>query len=326
MEGLFENDRYKQMVDERLIDLVRGKRFNVYQYLKPFPELYHMDDPICIQYNVKQRPITSFGVAFYCAPSAKWLVVEPNFTIEFITLMKGAYTKHSLPFLMDLMYSSELQLIITDPLPNDLTDSVSKRIYQSIHDILFFTKTIQVLYETLWVDNYPLISSLARSILRKRAETGENCMQGVFPKGRASGPEKWIETAIREVHEETGIKLNFDNPEQAIDRLSSKYIPDYEGGIWEPCRLKVQEKDIDGFISKIHVTHTHSTLWGKLYRTVIWICVINEEIEEFKVTENSETRSGEWIKSEDMRSRFRVQDLFIKCDITLNKYYPYLPL
>jgi 8-oxo-dGTP pyrophosphatase MutT (NUDIX family) len=327
MDKIFEIEKFKQPFDERLIDLVRGKRFNVYEYLRPFPQMYQMVEPICVQYNTKQRPTTSFGVAFYSAISSKWLVVEPKFTIEFISLMKGSYTKHGLPFVMEMMYTSELEMTVTDPSPDDTSNSLAKRVYKEIHDKLFYTSTIHILYETLWVDNYPLISSLARSILERRKQTGEDCMQAIFPKGRACGSESWVETAIREVSEETGIKINFDNPGQAMEHLNSKYTTyDNETNVWEPCRVKIQERDIDGYISKTHVTHTHSTLQGKLYRTVLWLCVINEDVSGFQVIENSETRSGEWIRSEDMTKRFRVQELYLKCESALNKYYPYLTL
>lgn len=326
MEKYYESDKYKLPFDERLIEIVRGRKYNPYEYLKPFPQIYHAEEPICVHYNPKQKAIASFGIAFYNAVSSRWLVVEPKFTIEFISLMKGAYNKHFLPFLLDVMYSSELLLILTDPSPKDPTDSAAKRIYRNIHDKLFSTTTIHVLYETIWMDNYPLISSIAHDILSSREKTGEVCMQAVFPKGRAGSSESWIRAALREVSEETGITINFDNPSQTMDRLNGKFVLDTESNIWEPCHVKIQGEDIDGYLSKTYVSHTHSTFGGKLYRTVIWLCVINKDIEDFQVTENSETRSGEWLKDEDMRKRFRVQDLYTKCETSLNKYYPYLTL
>lgn len=281
-----------------------------------------MDEPLCVQYNPKQRPTSSFGIAFYNIAQKKWLVVEPKFTIEFITLIKGMYTTHYLPFLMDQLYDSELELILgDDPEPDD------KRVYRDIHRLMFNTDTIQILYETMWVDNYKIISSIASSILRRRREVSERCMQCVFPKGRAMGGETWAEAAIREVSEETGIQVMFDNPSHVMDRLNSRHMVEQETNIWEPCQVKFHRDAVDGYLSRLHVTHTHSTMGGKLYRTVMWICVVSlgqEEIDNFKVVENSETRLGMWLDEENMRRGFRVQDLYTKCENMLNKYYPYL--
>jgi len=322
-----EYDKYKQPFDERLIEIVRGKRYNSYDYLKKHHNLYQVDEPICVQYGSKQRPVPSFGIAFYNVSQKRWLVVEPKFTIEFISLMKGMYTIHSLPFLIDQLYDTELELILTDPNPSDIANPPEKRVYHNIHRVMFGSDTIQILYENLWVENFRLIISIASSVMERRRNKEDNCMQCIFPKGRSSGHETWAETALREVYEETGIQVMFDNPSHMIERLNSKYASDLDMNIWEPCQVKIHKKKVDGYISRLHVTHTHSTMGGKLYRTVIWICVVSlgdDEFEEFKVTDNSETRLGIWMGEEDMRKNFRVQDLYTKCETLLNKYYPYL--
>lgn len=325
---IFDQEKYKHPFDERLIEVVRGKKYNCYEYLKSHHQIYQMDEPLCVQYNPKQRPTSSFGIAFYNIAQKKWFVVEPRFTIEFITLIKGMYTTHYLPFLMDQLYDSELELIITDPDPEDVTSTPEKRVYKHIHKLMFNTDIIQILYETMWSDNYNIILSIASSILKRRRENSETCLQCVFPKGRAGGGETWAETAVREVFEETGIRVMFDNPGHVMERLNSKHTnTDQDTNIWEPCQVKFSQNVVDGYISRLHVTHTHSTMGGKMYRTVMWICVVSlgvDEIDNFKVVENSETRIGMWLDEEGMRRKFRVQDLYTKCENMLNKYYPYL--
>lgn len=318
MDNVYFEDKYKQSFDERLIEMVRGKRVNSYDYLKPFQEIYHMEEPYCVQYNPKQRPVASFGIALYNICLQEWLVVEPKFTIEFLSLVKGAYTLSSLPLIIDQLHDSEIELILKDPDP--------KRAYYNIHDIVFYTQTIHILYETLWIDNYKYISSIAIKVRDRRASSSETCMQTVFPKGRATGRETWAETAVREFAEETGIDIMFDNPSQSMIRLNSKH-PDELCNIWEPCRVNLGKFIRDGYISKNHVTHTHCASGGKMYRTVLWICVISlsrEESETYNLAENSETRAAVWLNDDQMRRKFRVQDLYTKCESTLNKYYPYL--
>jgi len=327
MENKILDEKHKQTFDERLIEIVRGKKNNPYEYLREYSDIYNMEETICVQYNPKQRPVTSFGVAIYNIYQKKWMVVEPKFTIEFITLLRGAYTTHYLPFLLDQLFDTELEMILKDPEPTSTKSIPAERIYQKIHDTVFCSNSIHILYKSLWMDNYNLIKSISEKIVHRRRTGEERCMQFVFPKGRSNNNESWAEAAVRELMEETGIKIMFDNPTQMYHRLNSKYSTDTETNIWEPCRLNLMDKIIDGYISKLHVTHTHSTIGGKLYRTVVWICVISmteEETNEYKIKENSETRLGTWLGEPDMKTNFRVQELYAKCEMMLNKYYPYL--
>lgn len=327
MEKIYsEYDKYKYPFEERIIEVVRGKRDNPYNYLKPFTEIYELEEPFCVQYNSKQRPISSYGVALYNMALGEWLVVEPKYTIEFLSLLKGSYTVSQLPFYIDQLHDSELELILEDPDPSSLQDSPAKRIYHKIHDIVFYTNVVHVLYESMWIDNYQIISSIAMNVVEKRRSSSETCLQTVFPKGRSSGKESWAETALREFSEETGINIMFDNPATATERLNCKYMEDLTN-VWEPCRVFLNNRSIDGYMSRVHISHTHCASGGKLYKTVVWICVVSltrEESQSHVIKDNSETRAALWLDGDEMRKKFRVQDLYTKCEYTLNKYFPYL--
>jgi 8-oxo-dGTP pyrophosphatase MutT (NUDIX family) len=322
-----EYDVRKQPFNERLVEMVRGKRDNVfgimYDEVESIPK-----NPICVQYNYKQKPKSSFGIAFHNVRTKKWFVVEPTLTIEMRLLLQGTYSMNLIPFLVEQLYRSELEAIIS-------YDGKFPEFYKSLERVMPRSK----LAETIWNSTYPTLLEMAKRMLAYREHTGNQESQYIFPKGRPDDSEVFFLTALREVEEETGIKVLFENPDISVRQLSRhghvSGLADVFGNdqtvkqkFWEYCRLNIPGIPlVDGYVCKEYVSHTHSDMTGKMYKTTLWVCVFDgEDSEDIPMKRASETRLGRWISEADLRRQFRVQELYQKCEITLNKYFPYLSL
>lgn len=321
-----DSDLRKQPFNERLVEMVRGKRENVfgimYDDVDRIPK-----QPICVQYNCKQKPKTSFGVAFHNVRTKKWFVVEPALTIEMRLLLQGTYSVNLLPFLVEQLFETELEAIVS-------YDGNFQDFYKSLEGIHPRSR----LAESLWNAGYPELEEMAKRMLAFRGQTGTLESQYIFPKGRPNDSEVFFLTAVREVEEETGIRILFENPDVSVRQLSRQNLFTAPGDAftdiavkqkyWEHCRINIPGNElVDGYVCKEYVSHTHSDMTGKMYKTTLWVCVFDgEDSGDILMNKDSETRIGRWISENDLRKRFRVQDLYQKCDTTLNKYFPYLSL
>lgn len=277
-------------------------------------------------------------------------------TIEMKLLLQGYYDENLIPFLVEQLYESELKAIIS------YKEGDFSEFYKSITGVYPKNR----LTEEIWEKNKGRIMTMARDMSIYRSQSGFCESQYVFPKGRPDDSEAFFLTAVREVEEETGIRVLFENPENSIKRLSKprnhgsfykevsvdsvstgddsepvscyrfKHDTATKQQYWEHCRLIIpglhqpDNVPLDGYLCKEYVTHSHSDMTGKLYKTTLWICVFDGEDGDdvmFNFShagENRETRLGRWIL--DLRRRFRVQELYLKCEATLNRYFPYLSI
>jgi 8-oxo-dGTP pyrophosphatase MutT (NUDIX family) len=321
-----EYDLRKQPFNERLVEMVRGKRENVFNIMYDTVEQIPQQ-PVCVQYNYKQKPKTSFGIAFHNVRTKKWFVVEPALTIEMRLLLQGTYSPNLVPFLIEQLFQSELEAIVA-------YDGNFQEFYKSLERVLPRSR----LAETLWNAEFPNLLEMAKRMLAFRQQVTSPESQYIFPKGRPDDSEVFFLTAVREVEEETGIKVLFENPDVSVRQLSRQTpftgvqemfsdIP-VKQKYWEYCRINIPGKPLsEGYVCKEFVSHTHSDITGKMYKTTLWICVFDgEDCEDIPMKSKSETRIGRWIPESELRKQFRVQELYTKCETTLNKYFPYLSL
>ena len=377
--SMFDHDIRRQPFNERLVEMIRGKRENIFSIMYDEPHQIPQN-PICVQYNYKQKPKTSFGIAFHNINTKKWFVVEPAMTIEMRLILQGYYNVNLLPFLIEQLYESELRTIAS-------YNGNFPEFYRQITGSL----PRDNLSEEFWKRSHKMIDEMVKRMLAYRDHSGFVEYQFIFPKGRPDDSEAYFLTATREVEEETGIKVLFENPDVSIRKLSrhnvyqtdhlikdaltnsSSYAsvviknnidpstsanqnqeenstdPDSEicqGSLddhltfipepvtakqnyWEHCRISIPGSNSlkDAYLCKEYVSHSHSDMTGKMYKTTLWICVFEgEDSKDILMTGRQETRMGRWISEDILRSRFRVQELYVKCEATLNKYFPYLSL
>jgi hypothetical protein len=331
-----EFDVRRQPFNERLVEMVRGKRENVFDIVYDDVEKIPRQ-PVCVQYNHKQKPKSSFGIAFHNVRTKKWFVVEPALTIEMRLLLQGTYSATLVPFLIEQLFQSELEAIVS-------YDGNFREFYKSLEGVLPKSR----LAESIWNAEYSRLQEMAKRILAYRQQVNAYESQYIFPKGRPDDSEVFFLTAIREVEEETGIKILFENPDISVRQLSRQSFlntahesftdPTAKQKYWEYCRISMPGGEsvngqasfqslVDGYICKEFVSHVHSDMTGKMYKTTLWVCVFDgEDSGDIPMKRASETRMGRWISEENLRKRFRVQDLYVKCESTLNKYFPYLSL
>ena len=405
--SIFDQDMKRQPFNERLVEMIRGKRENIFHVLYDDPRKIP-ETPICVQYNFKQKPKTSFGIAFHNIRTKKWFVVEPAMTIEMKLLLQGYYNDNLIPFLIEQLYDSELQAIIS-----------YKGDFPEFYKRLTGVYPGSRLMEELWKQGCSKITSMVEKMLMFRDQSGFVESQYIFPKGRPDDSEAYFLTAIREVEEETGIKVLFENPDNSIRRLSrhnisssssstvfhstvpiepitinhssssstsyaqvassSEFVSNslastspmeidrfphsisqnidngaliydtsrsleqnpsstltVKQNYWEHCRVVLPTSNSvqgsgpsarDAYLCKEYVSHAHSDMTGKMYKTTLWICVFDaEDSKDIQMIGRTETRFGRWISEDVLRTRFRVQELYLKCEATLNKYFPYLSL
>lgn len=343
--SLVDYDLRKQPFNERLVEMIRGKRDNIFGVVYDDPKTIP-DNPLCVQYNYRQRAKASYGIAFYNTRTKKWFVVEPYTTIEMRMLVQGYYTVNTIPFMVEQLFDSELDLII----------SYHRGRFWEFYSKVYGVDQVEKngLIDKIWDMNIGVISEVAKRIKAYRMQKGVRESQYIFPKGRPCDSESYFSTAVREVEEESKIKILFENPDVSMRQLSRQHVfndtasnlgtspstyidvvnnkpaeTHVKQSCWEHCRVVIpdHEPPIEAFICKEYISHSHSDIMGKIYKTTLWICVFDApEIEDAVITKSNETRMGRWVTEEVLRTRFRVRELYLKCEGTLNRYYPYLTL
>jgi len=186
-----------------------------------------VDDGNAIEYietsssiNRKSRRITyttlpvyrvvSCGVAIYCEKTERWLAVDQKYTPEFVNLVRGYYKPSG--------WKRDLKPLCKDE---------RKTIQMMVEDISLFREVWREVcpdlsgndvegYERLIQGSFSIIQAYKDELLSIvcEEEGRDNCW--TFPKGKLK-KENFIECALRETREETGIQLSSSD-------LSSPYI------------------------------------------------------------------------------------------------------
>lgn len=326
--GPWDHEQQKRHIfNERVIEVVRRKRPDVFELFGEDPRFGH---PICMQYNTRQKPHPSYGIALYNACTRRWLVVEPQVTIEMMQVVRGVYTPSMLPLLLDQAFDAELEeLVAAGDSPEGFPELFQKycgTTHRSGHPLRLAT--------ICWKRDCRLIAHVARRVLATRRSSGARISQTTFPKGRACEGECPFSAATREVEEETGIKVILEEPHRPRD-LSRGGGPRPHDGVamgprsaWVPCKVDFgtdAEEAIAGNVCREFVSHLHSSLTGRIYRTTIWLCVIHEPTDPAPPpTSTFETRGGAWVDDDVLSTLSRVTELCHKCETTLNRLTPYL--
>ena len=335
-------DYRKHPFNERLVEMLRGKRGDIFDILYPEESPKPVLPPLCMQYNLRQKPKSSYGIAFYNVKTRRWFMIEPRTTIEMRSIVRGFYSPTSLAFLIDQLYEEELEYLSELEGPETFEKTFSTYYSMSMKDD-FQTRIAR----TFWKRDWGMIRELCRRLRDyKRDHPEHSVMQRIFPKGRPLDGEPPLTAAIRELTEETGIKIIFENPNIAIKNLTrgcggmvSRTTVDPDdpfntilvprSGFWESCCIDFHggmEELIQGYICKEFVTHYHSDINGRIYKTSLWICAfdLDEDPEIPLDPSNYESRGGKWVDENELRTTSRVSELSQKCETCLNKYFPYL--
>ena len=322
----------RQPFNERLVEMARGKRHDIFRILYGDDTPKLCLQPMCIQFTPKQKPKVSYGIAFHNLGTNAWFVMEPRTTIEMRSIIRGLYTPASLPIILDQLYDEELEFLAQVTYETDF-DEVFKKYYGGSWKDSHHIKLARV----CWIKNWREIREMATKLIafRKRVACELPSQRG-FPKGRPVDDELPFATAIREVGEETDIKILFENT-QTINQLGRSLKPlgarHTEIGRsqlhWVDCLIDFPngiEEYVQAYICREPVCHVHSDITGRVYKTVLWICAFNlpdDPIVEIS-PHNYETRAGLWLEEDELFSTSRVWELAHKCETYLSRNYPYL--
>lgn len=329
-------DHRKQPFNERLMEMVRGRRKNIFEVLYPEARSGKNFRPICLQYNLRQKPKLSLGIAFYNLRTKRWFVIQPKHTIEMRSIVRGTYNESTLPLFIEQLYDEELHVLATLESPDT---------FQELFDRYYGTPLKEDFHARLarefWQRDWETHRDLARKCEEYRRGEGFKTSQWIFPKGRPLEGEEPFVTARREVEEETGIRIIFENPLRGQKILSGGAVRSREGvdpfetevsvknGFWESCHIDFPDEIdelVPGFVCREFVSQPHSDISGRVYRTTLWICVFDLETDPVVPLkpENYESRGGGWLGEDILRNESRVTELFQRCENLLTKYYPYL--
>lgn len=327
-----DKDRKPQLINERLMEMIRGERTNIFKILYPEkPSVGHFR-PACIQYNLRQKPKQSYGIALYNIRTKHWFVIQPKHTIEMRAIIRGVYNESTLPLFMEQLYDQELDVLASLESPDT---------FQSLFDRYYGTPLKGdfhgLVSKEVWIRDWRMLRDLSKKCKKFRTDNNFRVSQWIFPKGRPLEGEDPFVTARREVEEETGIKLCFENPHRSPTcagrdpRLRASRDDPFGNsgsGVWEPCYVDFPD-DIDeltpGFVCRESTSQLHSDVSGRIYRTTLWICAFDLETDP-KIPlspDNYESRGGKWMGEGELRRESRVTELFHRCESLLARCHPY---
>ena len=184
----------------------------------------------------RQRHITSFGIVAYCAVTDRFLLVQPRYTANYLTLLRGAYRRTNLRRLVTGMCMDELKMI---------RRVIFRQV--SIYDLLHIVAPgVDHDYVAMRFENHE--SDILRLIneAQNAPETLEH-PNWLFPKGRPNRHEAPYDTALREFTEETGVNMELEalntNPIIGYYVADNDFI--YESRYWViecPAELELPGK------------------------------------------------------------------------------------
>jgi len=331
-------DLKKYILNERLTEYINsGDIF-------PFPDFVPKSSPgfgdpppqpLCVHYNPKQKPKHSYGVALYNRTTGCWLLIEPRTTIEMRVIISGYYTRTSLGFLVDQLYEEELDHLSGIEGESSFEETYRRYYSQTIKEDFHYAVS-----KLCWDRDWLTIRNLCRETkIRRELSSRPPPSQRIFPKGRPLEGETTFSTAIREVEEETNIGIKLDHPSfPGKIKPNSPMTQPHQESIWESCTVEFSgfcskfregnRGEFRGYICKDNVSHLHSDINGKLYKTTLWICIFNSETNPTIPYDpaNFESRAGVWVRDEELLNTSRVTGLSQKCQVCLSRHLPQLKL
>lgn len=131
----------------------------------------------------------SFGIMLYCISSDEWLLVRSKFSYAFNLIMSGMYRKSDLPYIVNQMNQSEMDII------KDLVNGT-----KHWNDVYVGN------YAMMTQERFQQIKHTIRQMLVTVAT--KNSVDWTFPKGRMESKESPWECAHREFCEEAGFDIS----------------------------------------------------------------------------------------------------------------------
>jgi 8-oxo-dGTP pyrophosphatase MutT (NUDIX family) len=219
----------------------------------------------------KRRPITSYGIVLFTVKDKVILyqLCKPRDSVNYASFMRGLYNKKQLTFFLSLMTHDELHRIKTyefDTLWDDLWYNKEFFLYTSDY------KKAKKKFD----DNHEMVLEMINSI---STVYNEDHLWG-FPKGKRNTNEKYVQAALREFKEETGI-----------------------------------DPDTISIVSDIPLVETYYGSNSKLYKTVYFPAMsptvvtskdsyTNSDIRELKTVVSNEIEKTVWCTYEETLEKF----------------------
>jgi hypothetical protein len=293
------------MMNERIYEMISGMRtpsINYYEpeYIYKHPELRGF---FCNQISGRTKPRISYGVAIRDLTMDKWCCVAPGATIEFRILLEGNYIPAELPLIISQLYDGELR---------DIKEPICFEAFKTICRRVLFRDVSELCY-AIYHNHMQTITMIANNAYEERkmhSVYADVCQLG-FPKGRGGPNEIPLDSAFRELREETGIHVVLDKGRQLDEWF------------WESVHVKIGDAIHNGILFREPVIHTHVDMSGKAFKTFVWMIhtrlpkdVTDVDLAIANITTPHEVSSVGWHPS-IFCSRFsRVKELFHKVWIT----------
>lgn len=288
-------------MNERVCEIARGLRtpLNSYYdqgYMARHPELRGF---YCNSFSGKNKPKISYGIAIRDLTMDKWCCLVPASTIEFRILLEGNYSPAELPLMISQMYDNEIKIV-----KENITFETFKVICRKI-----LLRELSELYYAIYCSHMETVRMIAGHVFEERKMQtiyADVCQLG-FPKGRGGYDEPPIQSALRELKEETGIKVIMDKQENTDEWF------------WEKVKIVVNGIEKEGCLFKEPVVHTHLDMSGKAFKTFIWVIhvklpkeITDNDIALENASTPNEVGSIGWHSSVYCARFSRVKELFHK--------------
>lgn len=243
-------------MNERIFEILHGARTPPIGYYDPehFNAMPKLKGFFCGHNAGKNKPRVSYGVAIRDLRMDKWCCMAPAATIEFRILLEGNYLPAELPIIISQLYDHELR-ITREHLSTETFRVVCRRhLLRELDDIFY----------GIYMFHMDSIRMIANNVFEERKMHtlyGDICQLG-FPKGRGAHDETPLQSALRELGEETGIRIC------TVGKGGREWF-------WERVEMNLCGETHIGFLFQEPVVHTHVDITGKAFKTLIWIVHTN---------------------------------------------------
>lgn len=288
-------------MNERIYEMISGMRTPPASYYEA-EHLYSHGELrgfFCNHVSGKIKPRISYGVAIRDLNMDKWCCVAPGATIEFRILLEGNYIPAELPLIISQLYDHELRMV---------KEIIGLETYRVICRKILF-RELSELYYAIYYSHMQTITMIAGNVYEERkmhSIYADVCQLG-FPKGRGGFSEPPLESAFRELREETGIQILLDKK------------PEQKEWFWEQVTIKLGESSRRAILFREPVIHTHVDISGRAFKTFIWIIhtrlpkeVTDVDLAISNATTPHEVSSISWHPSIFCARFSRVKELFHK--------------
>lgn len=288
-------------MNERIYEIISGLRTSPVSY---YDQGHLLKKPglkgfFCNHTSGKNKPRVSYGVAVRDLNMDKWCCIIPASTIEFRILLEGNYIPAELPIIISQLYDSELK-IVKEVLSSETFKVVCRR-------ILF--RELSPLFYGIYSSHMESIRMISNHVYEERKMQtvyADVCQLG-FPKGRGGYDEIPIQSALRELKEETGVKIHLDDSYKDNEWF------------WEKVGIELNGFNTEGTLYREPVVHTHIDISGKAFKTLIWVVhtrlpkeITDNDIAIANTTTPHEVGSIGWHSSVYCTRFSRVKELFHK--------------